>query len=56
MEWKLVVGNENGCFLIYFLNRKLGYVFESKGIEVKIIVVDVKRWDDKSYEWKDFKF
>lgn len=56
MESKPVVGNENGCPLIYFSNRKPGHVSESKGIEVKTIAVDVKRRDDKSYEWKDFKF
>ena len=56
MEWKPVAGREDGCPVISLSKRKPGRVSEDKGIELKTIAVDVKRRDDKSYEWKDFKF
>ena len=55
MEWKPVEGKEDGCPVIYFSKRKSGRGSDDKGIEVKTIAVDVKRRDDKCYEWKDFK-
>lgn len=54
MELKIIEGKEHGCPVIFFLRRKRG-VSDGKSIAVKTIAVDVRRRDDKSYEWKDFK-
>ena len=54
MELKQIGEGKDGCPVIHFPRKKRG-ASDHKSIAVKTITVKVRRRENKSFEWKDFK-